>query len=351
MLVVALLFVLIGSQVPVPGINAESLAAQSIYGDASWSVRYSILALGTLPILTVLAYAEIVGLLIPPLARWQAASLKNARRLRVILALLIFAVTAAQGFGIFLIFITMGLVALDTVAMVTCLLSFVAVSAILIWLIGNMRFPGVDDGLWCLVAVFALSELPSASVTLFEILRVSELSAGAWAVLILALVVGLVAGVFLLKGARRVLRRPVYPGGPRLAVPLAILLWPPFLVSIVGEYVLQLAISQAPHTLSRSPWLLDIIMLAGMIIFIPLVVYGYLRSDLAGRTKAESNRYLRTVLAPVAGAQILICVGFALGNLLLGVTLFPKGPIFITVICVAWALFDLVTKRHASQQA
>lgn len=343
--VLAVLIVLVGSRIPLPGLDTAALAAQSVYSDSSWSARYSIVTLGVLPILTVLAYVEILSLFIPAVGAWQAASAKNASGTRWIVTLLILAVSAAQGYAVFFTLSTIGAIETGTVSVGLCVLSVVAVTAVLIWVSDMIRFPGLENGLWWLIAIFSFYTLPDALTNVFETVSTSLSPLVAWVVSGLVFVIGIATGGWLLVVARRRLRDKVFSGRPHSCLSWSVLLWPPFLVGIVASHFMSLAFRRYPEMLSRSPWGWDAMMLVSTIILLPIFVFGYLRHGLAGRPEAEVKTCMRTVLPVVAGAQIFICAGFHLVNQLFAVSLFPDGATFIVVVCITLAVLDVRAKR------
>ncbi len=69
----AVIVVLVASQIPLPGIDTSVLAEQAIYSPNGALARFSIFALGIMPLFTVLAHVEIAKLVFPSLARCQIA--------------------------------------------------------------------------------------------------------------------------------------------------------------------------------------------------------------------------------------------------------------------------------------
>ena len=68
----------LGCQVPIPGRNTGALSRLS---NLLKTETVSVLALGVTPFLSALLIFEFIKLIIPPLARWETANAKNARRL------------------------------------------------------------------------------------------------------------------------------------------------------------------------------------------------------------------------------------------------------------------------------
>nr|WP_313597676.1 hypothetical protein [Brucella intermedia] len=95
----AVIVVLVASQIPLPGIDTSVLAEQAIYSPNGALARFSIFALGVMPLFTVLAHVEIAKLIFPSLARCQIASSGNAFRISVVIKSIVLLFTAIQAYG------------------------------------------------------------------------------------------------------------------------------------------------------------------------------------------------------------------------------------------------------------
>ena len=325
----ALLIIVLGSRIPVPGLNITALADQSIYAFNNWSARYSIMALGVMPLLTVLAHMEMAKLLAPSFAKWLDASPVNTHRVNIIVVLMIILITAAQGYGVQTALATLGLTDGSTFSTVAVISSLVGASILLIWLATLIRTPGLASGLWFLMAIFVLMELPGAVTEIFELMRFAT---GPLIVLIILGAALAVAGALVVSAMKLLLQGT--PHGRIDSVPsLSILLWPPFLANIVTGYVLAIILGNWPGFLAREPWFIDVVMLIATGILIPLFAYAYLRLIIIGdQSGIEFIVTLRKILLPVTVIQVLICAGFVLLNRVLLLPLLPQGGTFIVFV-------------------
>ena len=96
-LAAALAIYLMGLWIPIPGVDPERLDDHDGFMGGGSIRTASIFALWTGPLLVAIVHVEIARLLIPPLARWQAASARNAQVLVAITGLIALLMTLAQG--------------------------------------------------------------------------------------------------------------------------------------------------------------------------------------------------------------------------------------------------------------
>lgn len=94
---VALVFA-IGNHILIPGLDLDALAPQIEAGGPGVLARLSILALGVMPLFTVLILLEFIRLIMPKAARWQDG--KGADGMRITIAALTLLLAALQGIGI-----------------------------------------------------------------------------------------------------------------------------------------------------------------------------------------------------------------------------------------------------------
>ncbi|MCV9910476.1 hypothetical protein OIV19_23250 [Brucella sp. HL-2] len=96
-LVPVVIVVIVGSRIPLPGIDTSAVAEQAIGLSNDAIARFSVFALGAMPLFTVLTYAEIAKLAFPSFARWQAASSENTFRTNVFIKSFVLLLAAIQG--------------------------------------------------------------------------------------------------------------------------------------------------------------------------------------------------------------------------------------------------------------
>jgi preprotein translocase subunit SecY len=158
----------LGCQIPLPGLNTETLDRLS---HLLKTESVSVLAMGVTPFLSTLFIFEFVKLIIPPLARWETADVNNARRLGryAYFAALLMAGFQARGLAH----------ALDGVAglldgpgwEIPIIMTLVAGTALLGWLGDQITLRGVGNGFWLLLITPTLVSLPTiayGSYVLFQ---------------------------------------------------------------------------------------------------------------------------------------------------------------------------------------
>lgn len=330
-IVLAFIVVALGSRIPLPGLDAAALAEQSAYASDGATARFSIFALGVIPLFTVLAYAEIAKLIFPPLARWQAASSANGDRMSMAIKSVVLVLTAMQGYGILNALAATGLVNGSPSVMIAGIASFVGASAVMIWLADMVRLPNLRNGVWLLLALPLLGALPREFVTSIELVRFGAVSVVDWLIpgVAIAIAVAMVVVAYRLLSGK--------DGEAASAIPLAVLLWPPFLANIVAGYLIAVPLILAPELLSDAPWFLYAVALALTAILIPLFVYAYYRLFSLDQTDAARRSDTRSTLLAIACVQVLVSVGFGLLTRTLPLPITLNGEMLIVCVSVLLA--------------
>lgn len=287
---IGLIFAL-GSYIPLPGIDLDSIPGGWAYSNGDVMARLSIFALGIIPLFTVLVYAELAKLIVPPLARWEASS--NA--FAVVICVCALLLTAVQGYGalVGLAASTTSLIRTNAVAFIPVgLATFVGSTAVIVWLCGAVKLPGLRDSFWLLMAVVYLSALPASLMPMIEFVRI-----GAGSIWSLALVIGMAA----ISIAAAVLAHNIWTHMRGSAVSPAILLWPPFLAATLAGYGIGLLSVVAPGWMYAAPIIIDIAYAAITAVLIPAFIYLYVRQAGLRITRARV-----LALLSIATIQILV---------------------------------------------
>ncbi|GHD15629.1 hypothetical protein ACFOEZ_16030 [Tianweitania populi] len=304
-----LLVVAIGSHIPVPGLDLAVISEQIDGQTSGVMARLSIMALGILPLYTVLVHAELVRVLIPPLARWQAASPRNAGRLDLIIIILALLLSVLQAWGILVALEQSQLVRHDSAAFVAVgIASFVASTAVLIWLAKMVQLPGLGSSFWLVLVLPYLAGLPEEIALWFEMAGMGGVPASEFLMIAAYVLLGIAGVVF----ARSSLLRAAKEHRVETSTASAMLIWPVFLASMAAGYlIIPIAlISEDPEgLLARIPYAVPVL----TTVLIPLFVYAYARSTFLKRLDETQKQALSPVLFAVAGVQIAI---FVAGHLL-----------------------------------
>ncbi|MBV7483229.1 hypothetical protein [Bordetella sp. BOR01] len=326
-----IIVLLVGSRIPVPGIDTAALAEQLAYSPNGAMARFSIFALGVMPLLAVFAYAEIAKLAFPSFARWQMASSKNTFRTSLVIKAIIIVLTAIQGYGVMSALSAMGLV--DDAPGVTGagVVSFVGASAVMIWLADMVRVPNLGNGIWLLLAIPLLGALPREFATSIELTRFGAATFMDWLVTSLAIIL---AVVMIVVANRLLSGKDGEDGQP---ISLAVLLWPPILANTVAGYFFIIPMVLAPELFSDAPGLLTMAALALSAILMPLFVCAYYRLIRIVRPDIVRSD-IRAILLAVAGIQVLVCVGMGLLKQATSFSFIPSGGMLIACVTVVLAL-------------
>lgn len=320
----------LGTRIPLSGLDIDAMNAQLGYSVGRATDRFSIFALWVMPLLTMLIYAEIAKLVVPPLAKWQASSVRNADLMDLVICVLTLAIAASQGYGLAFALEASGMT--DGTAgsfMPVAIASFVGSTAILIWLAGRLGLPGLG-GFWLLFAIPFLVELPRDLAGSFELMRIGAISPLSLLVFGACLAGAAVIVVF----ANRALSRRFSNDCPARAIAMAALLWPPLLAPTVSGYVSAIPfVLLAPDGAITDPSIFLIVQSTVTVLLIPLFVGVYARllppaADGAGR---------RPVLVAVAGVQMIICAGAVLLPIVANAPLYLHPARFIVFVTVMFA--------------
>ncbi len=335
-IMVGLAFVVLAAfrRIPIPIMNFDLLPPNPRYIEAGSQVWSSLFALGTVPLLSALLLAELVKLVLPQQAV-RGGSIRLGRLLVGIVALLF---TVFQGYGL-----VTGLAAHDIVrngvdSLVAALACYAGVTAVLIWLSDEIRLPGLENGIWLLLVIPFLDALPRDLVSAFEFFRSSGMPAGFF-LLAAGATSAAVVMVILLNNLMMGVGRK---GQTAVDIPLEILLWPPFLASVVTNLLMMVPIYALSGLMEAAPWVFAILGSASNCLLIPIIVYGYMRRQPADRREA-----IRPILVVVAAAQVLIVVGFGLVNAFILPPLLPNGGMLIVCVTVMVSLCRLALEMRA----
>lgn len=290
---------IIGWRIPLPGLDLDRLAQWQLSSDAA--SRLSIFSLGAIPLFTILAFAEIAKLAAPPLARWQARSVSNARRHGVAIAVLSLLLAAWYGYGVLEVFWTGESARHEAVGFVLAGLStYVASAALMVWLADDFGVPGLN-GFWLLIAAITIASFPGQVATLIAMSKAEAVSSGKLLIYGLALVAGIALVVFVnLLLAEN--------GVPKGIASTSMLLWPPYLAGVVAGYALMLLPAEFPGWPFYAPTFLEVANLILTVVFIPVFVFAYGRSFRL-LSQSGSRPCSTPILLVVAGIQITLCVG------------------------------------------
>lgn len=321
----------VGSRIPLPGIDFETLAGQM--GSGGLPTSLSIFALWMIPFFPVLIFAELARLFIPPLARWEMATPRNEGIFKLVIAVVALVFAARQGYGIAVGLDASGLNGSGTVAFFPMVIAcFVASTAFLIWLSDRIGFPYRGGGFWVLLAVPYLVGLPREFASGFEMARAGAASG----LEVLLPGVFLIVAAGLVVYANKVVDAKLSKDRGRYA-PSAILLWPPFLASFVVGYVvvLPLMVMELHHVIF---WYQILTLITGLVA-IPAFVWAYGRHQLRALGEGDERRGAVAALVILAGVQIVVCSVPVILELITYSPIYVDGYSLIVVITVMLAAF------------
>ena len=319
----------IGCWMPLPGIELDAFASAppSVLGPAI--ERISVMALGLIPMLTVLILVEVAMIVWPPLRAWAGAE-PNAERLDgwIVWGTLLVAAFQANAVALALENIEALVPQPGLAFRAGVVVSMVTATAVLIWLASLIGRHGVGSGFWVLLgAAYLISALHPAYV---QILRGEPdgLLALALALGFLALCVAVLAAL------------------TKAAPPLAEtseLLWAPILGFAAAGWVLAGAAAIfGPFDLAASALLL---------VIVPLIVLALVvllrRRSVAHAGQADFR------VAPAA-PLVLVLIGLVMIGDLLGTLvqpLFPSAGSMLLMAAVGLAIVEGLAQSGAAADA
>jgi preprotein translocase subunit SecY len=306
----------LGCQIPIPGLDTDVLASLHVRLTIE---RLSLFALGVTPIFSVLLIFEFAKLIVPPLARWEVAEPGRVRRLQRAIFMTALAVTAFQAHG--LIDALYGIPRLldGPGWMFPIIATWVAATALLGWLGGQITLHGIGSGFWVLLVTPTLIKLPAMVSKSFDALRSGIVSpatlAAALAFLVVATALIATVGTGRAAGANHRVSGADFVG-----------VWPPLLANYVGGGVtalLILALGSEDILWLYGGGFFHLVLVAALI-----AAFTWLQSLGTPRTRAARPVWI------IALVQIFVCIG---GDVLTYNTMLPfsiNGPWLIIVVTV-----------------
>ncbi len=212
-----LVIIRLGSQIPVPGVNrdyfAEWFAAQT--GDAfnffdaftggSFS-SMSILALSITPYITSSIIVQLLTIAIPALEEMQRDGEDGRKKLTAITRYLTVGLSLFESIAMTVGFGNNGLIPeMDFAKAVVVIAALTAGSSFLMWIGEQMTEKGIGNGISMVLLINILSRVPSDLTSLYEqFVKGKTIARGALAaVIIIAIITAMVVMVLLLNGAVR----------------------------------------------------------------------------------------------------------------------------------------------------
>lgn len=315
----------LGTNVPLPGLDAAQVGdlAQS---SGIWGLkRLSIFSLGIMPLINALILLEILKLFVPDVRRWEHASPRNRDRLALVAVGLALIMGLIQGAGIASALEDVaGLVVQPgTVFRATCIATLLAGTATAIAFTGLIDRIGVGCGLWLVFLTPALAAMPSTLAQLAVLTAQGRytsdaiLFSGVYSALAIAAVIGIVLAARASRATVETCTWTPFVAGALATMPLIAVGW--FATSSIDGAV-GLALPGQP------------LWYAGLTISVVVTVWLYARSFArAGEANPVSP-------APVAASLAAILIAGALLESQLGVLLPLRSTELIVVAAVASTL-------------
>lgn len=309
----------VGCHLPVPGLASDTVAGLIGPGGAAVA-RLSIFALGIMPLLSVLIFAELLKTIAPDIRRWEHASPRNRDRFRYALVGLALLVAAVQGAGVAGALEDVSGLVLEpgSYFRLVCTATLVAGAALVIALAGVIDRAGLGSGLWLLFLAPALAELAPNLAAIADAYDrgTYPLLSVVLGALFTAFTVAAVAGIVLAaRGSEAVSAACVWP----LLIAYALMAW--LLVglglSLTGGDVDAAMNVVAPGSLAR---------LMTLAVVVVLVTWLYARAYRASQPLSLPAAPIAAAMAAIALAAEILTFRFA--------TLLPLDSVQLVVVAV-----------------
>jgi preprotein translocase subunit SecY len=342
----ALFLYRLGGQIPLPGLNQDTLWHLGISTNT-----FSIFALGVTPFFSVLIVVEFATAIIPAFARWRMVDRSNEKRLKRYTFLAALIMAAAQANAVANGFEKVSGLVDDPGWMfrIGIVGTIVGATVVLGWLADGISMHGLGNGFWLLLVAPQLIKLTPVVLGGIERWRVGYLSAGALIGIVAYFVLGIAALVAISMSRYR---RRVDFGNLHHASQIDEMdfvdVWPPILANYVGGFVTvagMLFLQSGKKFIDGSLSITSLIHI--LIIAVLLAVFTYLRNrnlyTIAAATHSDTGR-VRELVWMLALTQIIIC---ATGELLTNSLGLPiSGMWLIIVVAVSLNCFTSISSKE-----
>jgi len=193
----------LGTNIPIPGIDTAALTHGANQG-AETATSLSVFAIGIMPLLTAMILFEAAKLLFPSIHRWEAASPRHAYRMWYALVGLSLLLALFQASGLATAFEDVGDLVIEPgrAFRTTAIATLVAGSIVTIALMIVIDTAGIGFGLWLLFLSSGLIELPRTAAAIAIATSSGEYAAGSLLLSLAFTAIALAAVVNLVLAAR-----------------------------------------------------------------------------------------------------------------------------------------------------
>jgi hypothetical protein len=316
----ALLVYRVGCAIPVPGLDTAVL--ERMTGHPSIE-RISVFALGVTPIFSALIVFELFKLIIPPLARWEAAERTHARLLYNIVYVVAVAMAAFQAYGVATALYNLPRVVDGPGWVIPIAATMTAGVMLLGWLGDRITRQGVGTGFWLILIVPHLVALPAAVAIAVDRWQQGAVSLDALLGAAIFLLAALTAAVAIALSDRNSRAVAAAAGTPqyRISGPDFARVWPPLFAVLLGGFIAAMLSWDEAAKLA--------LVAALILVFTGLQILGA-RSDRPGR---GAQPWI------VAAGQIVICLG---GDVVTQVLALPVAIRGVWIIVIAVTMTNLL---------
>lgn len=315
----------LGTNVPLPGIDAGALKQLAQTTDASALARLSVLSLGVMPLINTLLLLELLKLVAPGVRRWELASPRNRDRLSLIVigVALVMALLQAGGIVTALEDVT-GIVAEPGSAFrAVAIATLIAGTALAMLFATVIDRAGLGYGLWLVFLVPAFGELPRTLAGIGVLNGQGQYGSDLIVITAVYSVLAIAGVVSIVLSARA------------SAATVATCIWTPFVATAVLTPALFMS---GWLTTLDSDWAVAFATPGHITWYLALAVVVAGTVWLYRRSYASVGEAIPVPLAPIAGTLAAILIGAPMLETSLGVLLPLGSAQLIVAATVAAAL-------------
>jgi len=249
-----------------------------------------------------------------------------------------------QGYGIASGLLAAGAFAPDTPAAISIIVStIVGATAVLLWLSDQIKLRGLRHGLWLLWSATFFFSLPAELAIAAEETKVGAMSLVHWLVNVAYVFCALAAVVAVNHSWIKRIEGLAPQPSPHSVDTLSIFVWPIFLASMVGGYVLTIVIVLIQEAWQPSQLMLKAVATLIIVFLIPVFVLGYAKLHLKAIPPSPgtaSSVYRGAAI--VAGLEVALFLTGSFVGYFFDLPLTPNGILFIVV----GTIFTAVARNH-----
>ncbi|WP_337268876.1 hypothetical protein [Oryzifoliimicrobium ureilyticus] len=336
------LFYIVLCHIPFPGVDVSALSRSQQLSGFSVTARFSVLALGVTPLLLAAGLVECFKLFFFRINAFRgAATPHNVTEMVVRIGALLLA--AFQSYGLAIALSQANIVTLERPVVVwTTVASCLGSTALLIFISERIRWQGLVGGLWFLLLLPDLLDLPNNFSLISELLRTGRISEIHLMASIAFTIASVYAIIFCLKSWSSLLASRSLNAGVARGPDYAIMVWPPYLTQIVLSLMLPLFFHLLPAEEPLDSAHIKRVATVAWAVIMPIFTFLYIIKFSVSRRRIQKPTY--TAFAMIAATQIAVILASNIFSEFLVLPL--SGMAIIVAVTLFFSLDQLQTEQN-----